>query len=265
MSRSGFYKWLEAAPKKTAKTQEQLKPIIEIHEQSRGTYGSPRVLEKLREQGLGWNRKRVARLMKEAGIRSKHCRKFKATTNSKHSLPIADNLLSRQFNQPAPNLAWVSDITYVWTEEGWLYLVVFIDLWSRKVVGWSMSDRMQSQFVVDAFEMACRRQQKSLAGLIVHSDRGSQYASDIFRKALTEKVCKQSMSRKGNCWDNAVAEGFFGTLKKEMVFHARFNTREEARIAIFDYIEVFYNRNRIQSVLSFLTPERFEQTVKTAA
>lgn len=177
--------------------------------------------------------------------------------------PIAENVLDRQFQQNGPNQVWVSDITYVWTDEG-LYLSVFIDLWSRKVVGWSMSERMQSQLILDAFEMGCMRRSIDPEQLLVHSDRGSQYASHVFRKLLAQKNCKQSMSRKGNCWDNAVSESFFGTLKKEMIYHRKFTTREDARQAIFDYIEVFYNRNRIHSALNYLTPSVFESKLKQA-
>jgi putative transposase len=239
--------------------------ITEVHEDSRGTYGSPRVHQELRKRGFNYNLKSVASLMRSAGLRSKQSRKFKATTNSKHNLKVAENVLQREFHKPKANQAWVTDITYIWTDEGWLYLVVFIDLWSRRVLGWSMSDRMQSEFVCEAFTMACQRRKSVVSGLLVHSDRGSQYASDLFKKILAEKVCNQSMSRKGNCWDNAVAESFFGSLKKELVHHMRFTSREEARIAIFDYIEVFYNRNRIHSSLNYLTPEQFEQKMETAA
>lgn len=265
VSTSGFYKWRKEAPARSAKRQERVDAIVRVHEKGRGTYGSPRVVEGLREEGIIYNHKSVEKLMREEGIRSKHSKKFKATTNSKHNLPVAENVLDREFQQPGPNQAWVSDITYVWTDEGWLYLVVFIDLWSRKIVGWSMSERMQTQLVLDAFQMACSRRQVSMQELIVHSDRGSQYASHLFRKLLAEKVCKQSMSRKGNCWDNAVSESFFGTIKKEMIYHEKFKTREAARIAIFDYIEIFYNRNRIHSALNYLTPESFEQKIEQAA
>ena len=203
--------------------------------------------------------------MCEEGLRSKQRQKFKATTNSKHNLPVAPNVLDRKFKQDGPNQAWVTDITYVWTEEGWLYLAVFIDLWSRKIVGWSMSERMQSQLVLDAFLMGCKRRNIDHQQLLVHSDRGSQYASNLFTKILAKKDCKQSMSRKGNCWDNAVSESFFGTLKKEMIYHQKFKTREAARQAIFDYIEVFYNRNRIHSALNYLTPSAFELQLQQAA
>jgi putative transposase len=265
VSKSGFYKWLRECGQRGAKKQERLKKIKQVHAKSRGTYGSPRVQEALRKEGINYNHKSVETLMRQNGLRSKQSKKFKATTNSKHTWTVAENVLQRDFTKTDPNQAWVTDITYVWTDEGWLYLVVFIDLWSRRVLGWSMSDRMQSEFVREAFLMACKRRNMSVQDLLVHSDRGSQYASDLFKNILAEKICKQSMSRKGNCWDNAVAESFFGSLKKELVHHERYRTREQARAAIFDYIEIFYNRIRIHSSLNYLTPEEFEQKMETAA
>lgn len=265
VSPSGYYKWRKEAPKSIARRQERVDAIAQVYNESRGTYGSPRVSAALRSIGFQYNHKSVERLMSEEGMRSKHRQKFKATTNSKHDLPVAPNILDRKFKQDGPNQAWVSDITYVWTEEGWLYLAVFIDLWSRKVVGWSMSERMQSKIVLDAFLMGCQRRNIDKQQLLVHSDRGSQYASHLFTKYLAKKGCKQSMSRKGNCWDNAVSESFFGTLKKEMIYHQKFETRKAARQAIFDYIEVFYNRNRIHSALNYLTPSAFELQLQQAA
>lgn len=201
--------------------------------------------------------------MKENGIEAKHKKKFKTTTDSNHNLPVAKNHLKRNFKVNKPNQTWVSDISYVHTDEGWLYLAVFIDLYSRKVVGWSMSERIKADLVVDAFRMALFRQ-KQKAPKVVHSDRGSQYASEIFRKELKAHRCKQSMSRKGDCWDNAVAESFFGTLKTELIYHEKFKTREQARLSIFDYIEVFYNRQRLHSYLNYLSPEKFEESMKAA-
>jgi len=265
VSRSGLYKWLKESPERGRQKRERLEKITQVHSKGRGTYGSPRVLEELRKQGINYNHKSVENLMRQNGLRSKQSKKFKATTNSKHKLQVSENVLERDFNKTRANQAWVTDITYLWTDEGWLYLVVFIDLWSRKVVGWSISERMQSEFVGEAFLMACGRRNMPLPDLLVHSDRGSQYASDLFKKILAEKICKQSMSRKGNCWDNAVAESFFGSLKKELVHHVRFTNREQARAAIFDYIEIFYNRIRIHSSLNYLTPEEFEQKMETAA
>lgn len=202
--------------------------------------------------------------MKKNGIQAKRRKKFKpTTTNSKHNLPIAENLLNREFKATKPNQAWVGDITYVATEEGWLYLATWIDLWSRKIVGWSMAPRITADIVVDAFRMALLRQKRQAPG-IVHSDRGSQYASKIFRDEIKKYGCKQSMSRKANCWDNAVAESFFGTLKNELVHHEKYKTREQARLSIFDYIEMFYNKRRLHSHINYLSPEEFEKSMEAA-
>ena len=201
--------------------------------------------------------------MKENGIRAKQKKKFKATTDSNHDLPVAKNRLKRNFKTKKPNQVWVGDITYVRTGEGWLYLSVFIDLFSRRVVGWSMSERMTADLAVDAFRMALFRQKRH-APKIVHSDRGSQYASKAFRDELKSHRSKQSMSRRGDCWDNAVAESFFGTLKTELTHHERYQTREQARMSIFDYIETFYNRRRLHSYLNYLSPEMFEKSMETA-
>lgn len=237
----------------------------QIFEESRQTYGIRRVEKELKRRGEAVNRKLVARLMKELEIAPKRKRRFKATTDSKHDMPVSEHLLKRQFGALQPNLVWVSDITYIDTREGWLYLAVFIDLYSRKVVGWSMSDRMTADLIVNAYEMATQRR-KILAPSLVHSDRGSQYASDLFRKALKKcKKVKQSMSRKGNCWDNAVSESFFGALKSECIYRTIFNTREEAEMAIFDYIEIFYNKVRLHSTLGYVSPAEFEEKGKTAA
>ena len=201
--------------------------------------------------------------MKNNGIQAKRKKKFKATTNSKHNLPIAANLLNRNFKASKLNQAWAGDITYIATEEGWLYLATWIDLCSRKIVGWSMEPRMTADIVVNAFRMALFRQ-KGQTPEIVHSDRGSQYASEAFRNELKQYNCKQSMSRKGNCWDNAVAESFFATLKTELVHHEKYKTREEARLSIFDYIETFYNKRRLHSHLNYSSPEDFEKSMLTA-
>lgn len=235
-----------------------------IHKSSRANYGAPRIYKELKNQGIKVNRKTVEKIMKENGIRAKRCKKFKATTNSKHNLPIAPNLLNRNFNATKANQCWVSDITYIWTEEGWLYLATFIDIYSRLVVGWSMSSRMTADLVVNAFQMAIGRRGIPVE-LMVHSDRGSQYASLAFRDELEKYHCIQSMSRKANCWDNAVAESFFSNLKLELVNHEKFKTRQEATDKIFDYIEIFYNRQRLHSFLNFLSPEQFEKSKPMAA
>jgi putative transposase len=263
-SRSAYYVWRRGrVSPRQLRRQELLAQIKKIYDESRGNYGSPRITRELRKNGIVVNRKTVEELMKENGIQAKRKKKFKATTNSNHNLPIAKHLLKRNFKADKPNQAWVGDITYIPTEEGWLYLATCIDLFSRKVVGWSMSSRMTADIVVDAFRMALFRQKRK-APQIMHSDRGSQYASDAFRHELELHGCHQSMSRKGDCWDNAVAESFFGSLKTELVHHEKYKTREDARLSIFDYIEMFYNRRRLHSFLNYLSPEEFEKSMVTA-
>lgn len=235
-----------------------------IHQTSRNNYGSPRVHEELKHKGIHCNHKTVEKIMHDNGIRAKRKKKFKATTNSKHNLPVAENLLNRQFKVDMQDQTWVSDITYLCTDEGWLYLAVFIDLFSRRVVGWSMSSTMTAELVLNAFRMGIGRRVGKVTPL-VHSDRGSQYASDLFRAELKLRSCLQSMSRKGNCWDNAVAESFFSSLKLELVNHEKFKTRKEAQEKIFDYIEVYYNRQRIHSSLNYLSPEEFEMSKQNVA
>jgi putative transposase len=258
VSRAGFYRWLgRGISNQAISRQDLLKEIKSIHKGSRGSYGSPRVQETLKGKGIHRNHKTVEKVMKENGIKAKRKKKFKITTDSNHELPISENILDRQFETKERDKVWVSDITYVDTEEGWLYLAVFIDLFSRKVLGWSMSERLKSDFVVNAFRMAIAKRGYRVSPL-VHSDRGSQYASDMFRAELKLRSCDQSMSRKGNCWDNAVAESFFGTLKTELIHHEKFKTRKEAEEKIFDYVEIFYNRQRIHSTLNYRTPEEFE-------
>ncbi len=263
-SRSGYNEWRKGGvPQRQVRQQELLEKIKKKHKDSRGNYGSPRILRELRKDGIVVNHKTVEELMKKNGIQAKRKKKFKATTNSKHDLPVAENLLNREFSASKPNQAWVGDITYVPTEEGWLYLATWIDLYSRKIVGWSMAPRMTADIVVSAFRMALFRQKRKAPDM-VHSDRGSQYASDAFREELEMHGCKQSMSRKGNCWDNAVAESFFGTLKNELVHHEKYKTREEARLSIFDYIETFYNTKRSHSHLNYVSPDEFENRMETA-
>jgi len=195
--------------------------------------------------------------MKAHGLRAKRVKKFRVTTDSRHNLPVADNVLARNFTATRPDEVWTSDITYIWTDEGWLYLAVFLDLYSRLVVGWTVSDRVTGEMVEQAFLQGQRRRGGSVSPL-VHSDRGSQYASGSFRQKLAAWCCPQSMSRKGNCWDNAVSESFFGNLKSEMVHHEHFATRQEAKDKLFDYIEVFYNRSRIHSATGYFAPAEYE-------
>jgi putative transposase len=256
--RSGFYAWERRVPSARSGEDARLRVhIAAIHERSRGTYGSPRVHADLHASGIRVSRKRVARLMRELGLASRRKRRFKATTDSKHNLPVAENVLDRKFEADAPDVAWATDITYVWTSEGWLYLAAILDLFSRRVVGFAMSDRIDRALVLDALRMAVGRRVPN-AGLVHHSDRGSQYASGDYQTALDELGVVCSMSRKGNCWDNAVAESFFATLKTELIYLRRFATREEARDAIFEFIERFYNHERRHSTIGYLSPVEFE-------
>jgi putative transposase len=227
--------------------------IMEIFEESRQTYGCPRIYAQLRAEGYRCGKNTVERLMRKNDIRPITKRKFRVTTDSKHDLPIAPNVLDRQFEVEEPDEAWVSDITYIPTAQGWLYLCVFIDLYSRMVVGWSMAANMKAELVLDAFNMGVER--RGRAPIVAHSDRGSQYASALFRDELAKHDCIQSMSRRGNCWDNAVAESFFATLKTELIFHESFRSRIHASTAVFDHIEIFYNKKRRHSALGHLTPE----------
>lgn len=259
VSRSGYYAWIKQRQSMRLRSDERmLEEIKKSYEIGRGSYGSPRITTDIRERGHICGKNRIARLMRLNGIAARTKRRFKATTNSKHSLPVAPNLLQRQFAASEPDKAWVSDITYVWTEAGWLYLATMLDLFSRKIVGWAMGDRITAELVIAAFNQAVWRR-KPARGLLLHSDRGSQYASEAFRRALTEHGMIQSMSAKGECYDNAVAESFFHTLKTEYVYFEKFKTRAEAQIEIFEYIEVFYNRIRRHSTLGNISPQAFEQ------
>lgn len=258
VSPSSYYEW-EQVPQSDhdRRDQELSEAIGEIFADKRSRYGSPRITQELAKQDIGVSRKRVSRLMREKGLRAKGKRKFKHTTDSNHSLPIAPNLVNQQFNVPAKNKVWVSDITYIQTLEGWLYLATIVDLYSRKVVGWSCSGRMTAGLVCEALDNAVQKRRPK-RGLILHSDRGSQYASGAFRRRLWRYRMAQSMSAKGNCYDNAVAESFFATLKKELICGEVYRTRDEARTAIFEYIEVFYNRRRMHSLINYMTPDEFE-------
>lgn len=227
------------------------------HKASDRSYGSPRVHKDLQEQGIRCGRKRVARLMRENGIRAKQARRYKATTDSDHRYPVAANLLDRQFDVDEPDRAWAADITYVWTREGWLYLAVILDLFSRRVVGWSMSNRIDSRLTLTALRKALWNRRPS-PGLLHHSDRGSQYACGEYRDTLQKYGLVCSMSRKGDCWDNAVSESFFKTLKVERVGDRNYWTREEAATDITDYIERFYNRKRRHSYLGYISPVEYE-------
>jgi transposase InsO family protein len=255
---SGYYRWRGRKLSRRDEENDRLRArITAIHTESRATYGSPKVYQKLRRDGEQVNHKRVERLMRERGLKAKRVKKFRPTTDSRHSLPVAENVLARNFSVARPDQVWTSDITYIWTDEGWLYLAVFLDLYSRLVVGWAVSERLTTGFVEQAFVRGQARRGTAVSPL-VHSDRGSQYASAAFTVRLAAWGCSQSMSRKGNCWDNAVTEAFFGILKNELIHHERFATRQEARDKIFDYIEVFYNRSRIHSAADYFAPAEYE-------
>jgi len=258
VSRSGYYEWLNT-PKDMSDKQDDdlLKRIILIFKERRSTYGTRRIKKKLVLQGKRVSRRRLSRLMIKAGLVCKTKRRFKVTTHSQHTKDVSPNLLERQFNVSQANRYWVGDITYIPTQEGWLYLATVIDLYSRQVIGWSMSHTMKAELVNKALLMAIWRR-KPAKGLVWHTDRGSQYASESHRRILRDHPIIQSMSRKGDCWDNAVAESFFHTLKTELIYHHKFASREEAKQAIFDYIEVFYNRIRIHSANDYLSPVDYE-------
>jgi putative transposase len=260
VSRSGFYAWLGREESDRACDDRRLIALIrDIFAESRGTYGIPRVHRTLRHRGVRCSRKRVARLMRLAGLRSKTKRRFRVkTTDSKHGHPIAPDRLQQDFNASAVNKVWLSDITYIPTDEGWLYLASVMDLCSRRIVGWSMAETLHTAIVIAALRMAVDRRRPE-PGLIHHSDRGVQYASAEFRAVLDAHGLIASMSRQGNCYDNAVKESFFHTLKTELVNHERYRTRDEARASVFDYIEAFYNRQRIHSSLDYQSPEDFER------
>lgn len=267
VSRSGFYAWCSREESLTAVRRAELTDRIrDIHRMSRRTYGSPRVHAELVAQGQHCNRKTVARCMREAGIQAKSHRKFRiTTTDSNHTQPVAPNIVDRDFQPAGKNQTWTADITYVATNEGWLYLAAVEDLFTRQIVGWSMSERIDSRLVVDALEMALARQCPGIARqcpgeeLIAHSDRGVQYASEHYQRLLNEHGMACSMSRQENCWDNAPMESFFATLKKELVHHEQYQTRSEARHSLFEYIEVFYNRVRRHSALNYQTPTQFAE------
>ena len=241
-----------------------LENIIRIFEDSHERYGAPRVHAQLEREGIHCDKKTVAKLMRKHGMQARRKRSFKRTTDSNHSQPIAPNVVEREFEASCMDEVWVSDITYVPTNEGWLFLCVFVDLYSRLIVGWSMADSMPAQLVVDAFNMGTARRGNN-APIVVHSDRGSQYASQEFRDELAKYDCIQSMSRKGDCFDNAVAESFFGALKSELVYNHTFKTRKEAEMSIFEYVEIFFNKKRLHSTLGYLTPEEKEQKDRQVA
>ena len=258
VSKSGFYDW-QGRPQshRDEADNELLKTIEEIHTSSKGRYGAPRVHAELRARGAPGSKKRVARLMRSRGLRGKTRRKFKSTTDSKHKFPIAENKLERNFIAEKPDQKWLADITYLPTLEGCLFLAVVLDVFSRKIIGWSIHDSLESRIVLDALEMA-RASRRPGAGLLHHSDRGSQYASHAFQAALERLGAISSMSRKGNCWDNAMMESFFASLKNVLDFEGPMKTKAVTRALVFEYINVFYNRVRLHSSLGYVSPEQFE-------
>jgi len=254
VSDSGYAAWQQSeGPTKWLSDSKLLQLIREIHAETKAAYGSPRIYLELKSRGFPVGKGRVERLMRENGLRGRHKRRFKATTDSKHTLPVAPNRLDQNFVTDRPDQVWTADITYLATAEGWLYLAVVLDLYTRQIVGWAMRERMTKDLVIDALRMAWFRRRPA-AGLIHHSDRGSQYCSHEFQKQLVAYGMLASMSRKGNCWDNAPSESFFNSLKNERVHGARYETRNAARADVFEYIEVFYNRIRRHTSLGGISP-----------
>ena len=262
VSRSGYYAWATREP--SLHQQQDDKLVVEIktaHKDSRGSYGSPRIVRDLKERGFKVGRRRVARLMRDNGITGHVPRRFRRTTDSKHGLDVAGNVLDREFEVDAPDKVWATDITYIRTWEGWMYLAVVVDLFSRRVVGWSMATHMRTGLVLGALRMALGRRSPR-PDLLHHSDRGSQYASHSYRQELDSRGITCSMSRKGDCWDNAVVESFFATLKKDLIHRRPWPSVRGARTAIAEYMEVFYNRKRRHSKLGYVSPAEFEKRVE---
>ena len=258
VSRSAYYSWQHAGSSMREQHNKAIvEHIIRIHQQSHGTYGSPRIWHALRQQGIRCGRKRIARLMHINGIRAKMVRQFKLTTRSRSTQVIAPDLVRRQFMIHKPNHVWTSDITYVWTREGWVYLAVVLDLCSRMIVGWEISPRLTASLVTTAVERALFWRRPA-GDLILHSDQGSQYASSELRSLAKEQMIRLSMGRTGSCYDNAVTESFFHTLKTEHLYFNHYETRQDARTSIFDYIETFYNQRRLHSTLGNVSPMQFE-------
>lgn len=259
VSRSGFYAWANGEPSKRVQDDERLKVAIQaVHTQSRETYGTLRMQPELAAQGFAAGRDRIARLRRELGLRCKQKRKFRATTNSNHTLPIVDNLLNQTFAPARPNEAWVTDITYVATGEGWLYVVGIKDVFTCELVGYAMGERMTQELTAQALWRAMRNKRPA-PGLIHHSDRGSQYCAHDYQKLVAQFGMRASMSRKGNCYDNAPMESFWGSLKNELIHHHRYATRADAQAAIQEYIESFYNRQRRHSRLGYVPPALFAE------
>lgn len=260
VTRAGYYAWVHRPPSPCARRRQQLaRQIAQVHHESRRSYGSPRVAVELKARDVPVCRNTVAKYMREQGLSVRPRRRFvPRTTDSSHPHPIAPNRLDRDFKAQAPNQKWVCDLTYLWTDQGWLYLSVVIDLFSRRIVGWSMNDDLKATGVAAALEMAIARRRPAAGRLLHHSDRGSQYACDHYRQLLEDHGIQASMSRRGDCYDNAVAESFMGTLKTELVHREHYATRAQARGSVFEWIECWYNRKRRHSSLGYLSPEAFE-------
>jgi transposase InsO family protein len=264
VSAAGYYDWLKRVESARSRHNRRLLVAIRAcHARSHRNYGSPRITRELRADGERCSENRVARLMRVHGVRAKRVKKWRATTQSAHGLPVAPNTLKRRFEVDAPNRVWASDISYIWTEEGWLYLAVVMDLYSRAVIGWSIRSHMTAELAIEALQMALLRR-KPKPGLLHHSDRGVQYAAADYQRVLAEHGIECSMSRKGNCWDNACVESFFSTLKVERVYHQRYRTREQARQDVFEWIELIYNRQRLHSSLGYRSPAQFENLANIA-
>ena len=260
VSRSGYYVWDGRSPSRQALAKIRLKAEVKaVFEANGAIYGSVKVTEELEKRGFTCHRTRVANLMREQGLRSKVKRKYRVTTDSRHSYPVAPNILNREFTTSSPNRVWVSDITYLWSRAGWLYLTVFLDLFSRLVVGWCVSTSLGHEMVLRALSQAIGKRRPS-AGLLIHSDRGVQYCCEGFREVVSQREFIQSMSRKGNCWDNAVAESFFRTLKTELIYHVDLADEDHARQVLFEYIESFYNSRRLHATLDYVSPFEYESS-----
>ena len=262
VSRSGYYTWAKHISSIRQKENERLLlHIKEAYVRGRGTYGSPRVTAELRSKGISCGKNRVAQLMKSNGIKAKTKRRFKATTKSKHDFLVADNLLQQRFSADEANHVWVSDITFIRTKQGWLYLAAILDVFNRQIVGWSMDSKLSHELLAEALRKALR-QRRPESGVLFHSDRGTQYASYAFRDLMEQHGFVQSMSSSGNCYDNALMESFFHTLKTELIYFEKYRTRQEARGSIFEYIELFYNRVRRHSALNYCSPIEFERNAR---
>lgn len=258
VSSSGYYAWCKRPPSKREMANRELcKKIEVVYNENHKVYGSPRIYHALKKQGVVCSENRVARLMRLRGLRARQTKRFKVTTKRNKAHPVAPNLLNRDFEANRPNQKWLTDITYILTLEGWLYLAAVLDLYSRRIIGWAMSDRMTSDLTVDALKMAIVQRQPELA-LLHHSDQGSQYTDGTYQALLKNHGIQVSMNGVGSWYDNAPMESFFGTLKSEWVYHRVYRTRDEARSDIFYYIEVFYNRRRLHSSLGYLSPEEYE-------